>query len=303
MTQGTAAVAQLNEPELSSRGHTFSDWIQVLWFAALIAACYAVVIVRLVQQWTSDDDMSHGMFVPILAGYIVWQRRERLFALPVSSSRWGLVLMVAGAVMLCIGPPSLPTFVFMTRVALMFTLFGVLLYLMGMPLIRELAYPLFLLFFMIPLPGFVFQKITLPLQFVASALSEHILEFMGYSVLREGNILHLPGQTLSVVEACSGLRSLLSLSFLAQLYAYLFDRRVWMRAVVAIAIIPIAVVANAGRIVSSAIAGRINPEWGHGMFHASTGWVVFVIAFIALVVTHYLINAALARFQGRRHVS
>jgi exosortase len=273
-------------------------WASVAWFAALLAVCYGITFVRLVHQWTTDDDMSHGMFVPVLVLYIVWQRRQEIAALPPASSKWGLVGLLLGGFMLCIGPPSLPTFTFMTRVAFICSLLGLLLYLGGFPLIRKLAYPLFLLIFMIPLPGFVYQRLTFPLQFLASIVSENVLELLGFSVLREGNVLHLAGQTLSVAEACSGLRSLFSLSFLGQAYIYLFDDRAFMRGVIAVAIIPIAVVANSARIVSTAFAGRINPEWTHGTVHDWTGWVLFGVAFAILVGTHHLFNRLYSRFRS-----
>ena len=198
--------------------------------------------------------------------------------------------MMVGAGMLCIGPPSLPTFVFMSRVGFVFSVVGLILFLRGTQTLAELAYPLLLLMFMIPPPGFIFQKLTFPLQFVASVLSENLLTACGYSVLREGNVLHLPGQTLNVVEACSGLRSLLSLSFLAQAYAYLFDRRPWMRVALAVVIIPIAVAANAFRIAASAVAGGVNPEWGQGIYHEFAGWAVFVFSFIFLLMSHWMIG-------------
>ncbi len=282
----------------SPPAHT--SWLPLLWFGGLLSLSYLFVLARLGHQWFTDDDMSHGMFVPPLVAYIVWQRWETLRCLPSRANSWGLLLMLAGAGMLCVGPPSLPTFVFMSRVGFVLSLVGVVLFMRGVPTLRQLAYPLVLLCFMIPPPGFVFQKITLPLQFLASILSEKLLEWFGYSVLREGNVLHLPGLTLNVVEACSGLRSLLSLSFLAQAYAYLFDRRPWMRIVLAVLIIPIAVAANACRIAVSAMAGRINPEWGHGVYHAMTAWIVFVFSFVALLLAHQLVSRVYGLFDKKK---
>lgn len=260
-------------------------WL-LLWFALLIAISYANVLRRLFEQWVTNDDMSHGMFVPILVGFIVWQRREQLLKISAQPSLWGIPLLLFGALMLCIGPPSLPTFAFMTRMALLFTVVGAILALCGQQTLKALSYPLLLSVLMIPIPGFLYERVTLPLQFIASASAEHILEFIGFSVLREGNILHIPNQTLSVVEACSGLRSLLSLSFLGQAYIYLFDDKAWMRWVVALIIFPIAIFANALRIVASAIMGQYNKDLLHGVFHDSTAWVVFVVAFFCLLIVH-----------------
>jgi len=243
--------------------------------------------------------MSHGVFVPLLVGYIIWRNWPALVAAPAKANFWGLPIMIMGALMLCIGPPSLPTFVFITRTAFLVTTFGLVLLLRGFPTIRLLAYPFVISLFMIPLPGFLYERITLPLQFVASFLAESALELMGFSVLREGNILYLPHQTLSVVEACSGLRSLLSLSFLGQAYIYLFDHKVWMRVAIAIAIIPIAVIANAGRIVFTAFISTVNKEWASGIYHESAGWIVFVIAFVALLFAHRTINSAYGLLSGR----
>jgi len=271
-------------------GFRRASWIPIAWFAGLLFLSYAVVLYRLAEQWLTNDDMSHGIFVPLLVGYIVWQRRKSLAATPARPNVGGLGLMLIGLLFLCIGPPSLPTFTFMTRLAFLLSLVGLILLLRGAQSLTQLAYPLLLLLFMIPLPAYIYDRITLPLQFVASALAEWMLELLGYSVLREGNILHLPGQTLSVVEACSGLRSLLSLSFLGQAYIYLFDSKPWMRIAIAFVIVPIAVVANGIRILVSAILGEHNRAWGQGMVHESTGWVVFVIAFVCLLLAHVAIN-------------
>lgn len=278
------------EKDSSPSGKTF-DWAPLAWFAALTLVCYGVVLWRLGEQWLTNDDMSHGIFVPFLAGYIVWQKWPELTAAPTRPSLWGLLYMIVGALMLCIGPPSLPTFTFITRLAFFSSLFGLILLLKGWPTIRILRYPFVIALFMIPLPGFLYERITLPLQFVASFLAEQSLDLLGYSVLREGNVLRLPHQTLEVAEACSGLRSLLSLSFLGQAYIYLFDRKVWMRFAIAAAIIPIAVIANTGRIVFTAIMSNIDKVWASGIYHESAGWVVFVIAFVALLFTHRVINS------------
>ena len=169
----------------------------------------------------------------------------------------------------------------------MLSLVGVILFVRGFRTLRILMYPLLLMLLMIPLPGFVVERLTFPLQMFASRFAERSLEILGYSVLREGNILRLPGATLSVAEACSGLRSMCALTFLGQAYVCMFDGRRWMRPVMALLVIPIAVFANGFRIVISAVAGSYKPEWMSGLAHESTGWVVFVIAFLIIVVFHF----------------
>lgn len=271
----------------------------LICLAALLLLTYAVVLGRLMDQWLTNDDMGHGMFVPILVGYIVWRKRDELAGLPAVANWWGWGLMVLGALMLCIGPPGLPTFTFITRMALIFSLVGTVLFLRGTATIVALAYPFLLLLLMMPVPNFVYERVTLPLQLVASSLSERILELLGYSVLREGNILHLPNQALAVAEACSGLRSLLSLTFFGQAYIYLFDRKPWMRAAIAAATVPIAILANAGRIVFAAIASQHDRSWLSGFLHGSTGWTVFAIAFLCVVLVHRVVNRTYRMAQER----
>jgi exosortase len=278
-----------------------SVWLPLAWFGGLLGLSYAIPLARLAEQWFTNEDMGHGVFVPVLVGYIVWQRRAHLLATPAIPTWWALPLMILGGALLCVGPPSLPTFASVTRVGLLFSLTGTILFLGGRQILRALAYPLILLLLMIPVPGFLYERVTLPLQFIASTLSEAVLEGMGHSVLREGNVLHMPNQTLAVVEACSGLRSLLSLLFLGQAYIFLIDPRPWMRVWIAVLTIPIAIIANASRIIFSAIMGQYSRSWTSGFLHESTAWVVFVVAFACLVLAHVTAHqvAKSRYFRGR----
>jgi exosortase len=268
-------------------------------FAALILVSYAVVLEKLAQQWLSDPDMTHGIFVPFLVAYIVWEKRDALWSIQPTHNLVGILLMLVGAFFLCIGPPGLDTYAAVTRVAFVLTALGAILWLRGSATVRMLLYPLAILLLMFPMPGFVLEKLTFPLQMIASNLAEHILELMRYSVLREGNILILPGQTLNIAEACSGLRSMMALTFLGQAYIYLFDSRAWMRLAIAILVVPIAVFANALRIVTSAVAGSYNREWGEGTYHESTGWIVFVVAFVCVLAAHAILKSIVRRIPGK----
>lgn len=254
--------------------------------AAPLLLCYAVVLERLVKSWITDSNMNHGFFVPLLTGYAVWLQRDALRKAKPTSNAFGLVLMLMGGVLLCMGPPRLDTFAFATRIAFVFSVVGAILFLRGAATVRVLLYPLLLMLLMIPLPGFIIERITFPLQILASQLAEKSLDTLGYSVLREGNILRVPHATLSIVEACSGLKSMLSLTFLGQAYVCMFDGRRWMRPVMALLVVPIAVFANAMRIVVNAIIAGYNPNVLHGIFHESTGWVAFVVAFLCIVLFH-----------------
>jgi exosortase len=164
-------------------------------------------------------------------------------------------------------------------------------------MLKSLAFPLFLLLFMIRIPLFIYSQITFPLQLFASQVAEHSLNFIGIPVFREGNILELPSKKLSVVEACSGIRSLLSLTFLSLAYGYFFERRGWVRILLFILTVPIAIGANAFRVTITGILSEYKPELAEGAYHTFEGWVIFVVALVALVLCHRLLEMIAARIE------
>jgi len=263
-------------------------WAALAWFSALLIVTYFPILKHLVEQWSNDADVGHGFFVPLVSGYIAWQRRDQLMALAWKPAWWGLALMVWGGLQAYIG--LLGAELFLQRTAFLITLVGLLLVLGGTALIRELVFPLLLLPFMIPIPTVIYNQITFPLQLFASHVAEVLLGLINIPVLREGNVLVLASQTLSVAEACSGIRSLLSLSFLALVYAYFFDSKVWMRFALFIGVLPIAILANAGRVTITGILSERDPELARGFFHELEGFVIFAIAFAMLYVLHLVIG-------------
>jgi exosortase len=272
-------------------------WTAIVWFAVLLIACYAPVLYNLVRQWATDEDMGHGFFVPLVAGYIAWQRRSELTAVKPVPNYWGLALVALGAAQMLLG--TLGAQIFIARTAFLVSLVGAVLFLGGTRTLKILAFPLFLLCFMFPLPAIIYARITLPLQLFASRVAETVLNnVFGIPVLRDGNVLELASQKLSVVEACSGIRSLISLSFLALVYAYFFDRKVWMRWVLLAATIPIAIAANAARVTLTGLLSEYRPELAHGLFHTMEGWVLFVVALVLLMAFHQLINRIYRATRG-----
>jgi exosortase len=263
-------------------------WLALAWFGALLAAAYFPVLQHLVEQWNVDEDVGHGYFVPLVAGFIAWQRRDQLLAMERKPAWWGLGVMAWAALQGWVG--ALGAELFLQRTAFLVALVGLLLVVGGIQLVRALAFPLLLLPFMIPLPAVLYNQITFPLQLFASQVAEVCLGLIGIPVLRDGNVLELASQKLSVVEACSGIRSLLSLSFLSLVYAYFFDQKVWMRGVLLLATIPVAIIANSGRVTITGILSEINTEWAQGFFHSLEGWIIFAIALVLLGGLHALIN-------------
>jgi exosortase len=273
-------------------------WPALAWFGGLILLCYLPVLKALALQWYVDQDMGHGFFVPVVAAYIAWQRRDILFV-PATPNYWGLAVMAYGAFQLFVG--ALGAELFLQRTAFIITLAGAVLFTGNVPALKRAALPILLLFFMIPLPAIVYNQITFRLQLIASSVAEHALGLVGTPVLRDGNVLELAnGQRLNVVEACSGIRSLLSLSFLAVIYAYFFDRKVWMRWALLIAVIPIAVLSNAGRVTITGILSERNPDLAKGALHLLEGWVIFITAVVCMVIAHRLINLVYDILRRRR---
>jgi exosortase len=274
-------------------------WGKIAWFGALVAVCYAPILAALFRQWGTDEDMGHGFFVPLIAGYIVWQRRQELLAITPKPNPWGLLVVVFGGIQMLVA--VLGTELFTARTAVIITLIGVVWTLGGNQILKKLAFPLFMLFFMVPIPAVIYNQVTFPLQILASRLADTALQVMNVPVYREGNILDLPNQRLSVVEACSGIRSLLSLTFLSLVYGYFFERRRWVRVCLFFATIPIAIVANGSRVTLTGLLTQWKPELAEGFYHESTGWVIFMIALGIMVVFHQMLVRGANFMAARRH--
>ena len=292
-----AGTKTAREERLSNGSLRDIPWAEIAWFAVLLIAVYAPVLIRLVRQWANDEDMGHGFFVPIVAAMIIWKRRDEILSTPARRNWFGMLIVAWGAAQLYVA--TLGAELFLARTAFLISLVGALLFLCGWAILKKLAFPLFLLLFMVPIPAIIYNQITLPLQLLASRIAENAIGFLGVPVFREGNILELSSQRLNVVEACSGIRSLLTLSFLSLVYAYFFDKKVWMRAVLLVATVPIAILANAGRVTITGLLSEVNPELAEGLLHTASGWVIFMIALMILIATHLLINKVYQRIYGQ----
>ena len=271
-------------------------WLTALWIAANFPIVY-----RLVEQWSYDADVGHGFFVPLVSGYIAWQRRDEIAKLKLKTSWWGVPVMLFGALQGYLG--SLAAEQFLQRTSLIELLLGAILLLGGMKLIRALAFPLLLLPFMIPIPSVIYNQITFPLQLFASRVAEVVLGWLNIPVLRDGNVLELASQKLQVAEACSGIRSLLSLTFFSLIYAHYFDTKPWMRQTLFLVTIPVAILANAARVTITGILSEINPELARGFFHEFEGFVIVIIAGVIMVGAHFAINQVYNRVGGKKKVA
>ena len=254
-----------------------------------IALVYWRVLLKLVYDWGHDDNYSHGFLIIPMALYFVWERRERLQSLPVRSSWFGLLVFAGSILTLLAG--LLGAELFLSRISLVGALAGMILYLFGWAHLRVLAFPLAFLFLMIPLPAIIFNQITFPLQLVASRAGESAIAAVGIPVLREGNVIVLAHTTLEVAEACSGIRSLITLITLGLVYGYFADSRFWVRASLVASAIPIAIIANGARVAGTGMAAQWwGPEAAEGFFHEFSGWIVFLIAFAMMLAVQWLIG-------------
>lgn len=267
-------------------------------FAAATLVVYFPIVASLVRQWSSDDNYSHGFIVAPFAIYFAWQQRDRLAAAPRRPHWLGFAIVLGSLMVLLAG--LFGAELFLTRVSLIGVLAGAVLFLYGPHHLRLLAFPIAFLLLMVPLPAVVFNQVAFPLQLFASRVGEAVLGLFGVPVLREGNILELPTTRLEVAQACSGIRSLVSLLTLAILLGKLTERRVWARVALAVLAVPVAIATNAARVAGTGLAADwIGPQAAEGFFHEFSGWVVFVLAFaLLLAIQRALIATARLRLPA-----
>lgn len=262
---------------------------QVAVLGLLLVGLYAPTLARLVGQWWQDPNFSHGFFVPLFSAFVLWQERQRLERLTPRPSWWGLPLLAGALCVMIVG--QMGAELFLARFSLLLVLAGVIVFFLGWNFLRATALPLAFLLLMIPIPNIVFNQITFPLQLLASKVAAAVLPLLGVPILREGNVINLPAMALEVAEACSGIRSLMSLVTLAIIYGYLQEKRMALRIALAVASVPIAVAANSVRIIGTGLLVQYwDPDKAEGFFHASWGWIIFVISLALLIFFHGILR-------------
>jgi exosortase len=249
----------------------------------------------LVRDWWNDPNFSHGFFVPLFSGFLVWRDRKRLAVLPTAPSSWGALIMAAALAVMIVG--VLGSELFLQRTSLILLLAGVVVHFFGWHFFRYLLFPWTTLFLMVPLPAIIFNQLAFPLQILASKVASNLLPIMGVPVLREGNILMLPAVPLEVAEACSGIRSLMSLVTLTVIYSFFVETGILRRVLLVLAAVPIAVVANALRIIGTGLLVQYwDPEKALGFFHEFSGWVIFMASLALLISVHRITRLLMHTF-------
>jgi exosortase len=263
-------------------------WAAAL-IGALVLAVYCRVLVKLVTDWAEIPDFSHGFLVPIFAAYLVWTQRKTLLKTKVAPTWSGVAIVALGLVVLLLGVYGAE--LFLSRISLVILFAGLVLSFGGWELLKELRFPILVLVLAIPIPAIIFNEITFPLQILATKLASALLQLFNVPVLREGNIIQLAAMKLEVAEACSGIRSLVSLFTLAIFYGYFLEKSPLRRTILALASIPIAIAANAVRIFGTGLCVQYwDPDKAMGFFHEFQGWVMFLVSLGCLFIVHRVIG-------------
>jgi len=243
----------------------------------------------MVLDWWHDENYSHGFLIPFVSGYLIYKNKKALKEISHSPSWFGPVVVTLGLMILIIGIAGAELFTM--RFSFIVVLAGLLLSFYGKDFFKKISFPLFFLIFMVPLPYIVYNSLTLPLRAIATRLASSFLYIFNVPALREGNVIYLPETSLEVVEACSGIRSLISLLALGTFFAYLFQPKFFKRIILVIAVIPITIVANALRITLTGILSfHVSEKIAHGFFHYFSGWLIFLVALFALIILNWLLE-------------
>ena len=259
---------------------------------------YAQILYHMALHWRHVADYNHGFLVAPLAVWFAWERRSELLRVRWCGSWLGLVPLSLGVASLAVG--RLGVELMTMRAGFVLGLNGLVVLLMGRKAWRTLAFPLLFLFLMVPLPESLLNVIAFPLQLIAARAAVAALHLVGIPALLEGNIIHLAQTELFVEQACSGIRSLMSLITLSVIFAWFFQRNPGERTLLVASTVPIAVVVNAFRV---ALTGVLAHNWGRdaatGLVHDAEGVLTFAIAFGLLLAEASLLQGAVGRLRGR----
>ena len=266
------------------------DWrFGGLLLSTALAWLYYPIFSAMAREWYTNPNHSHGFLIPIISGYFVWRRKEEAKALAIRPTNLGIPLLIGGLIIYVLG--EFGAAYTTTRMSFFFVLAGVILFIYGMPVFRWLCLPFFYLLFMIPVPQYLYDAIAFPLKVFITNYSVLCLQILGLPALREGNIISLRDTTLQVVDACSGIRSLVSLIAIGVAYAVISQKSNWKKAILVVSTIPIAIVTNALRVIITGILATFYGSGAaEGFFHEFAGVAVFMMSVVVLIGIGALLN-------------
>ena len=257
--------------------------LTIFLFGTFILAFFPVWK-KLVLSWYSSDQYSHGFFIIPITLYIIWKKKDILVKTPIRPSWWGMALVVFSLLLYLFA--HFAEILTLTSFSILLLLAGVIIYLYGFLIFKELLFPLVFLLFMIPIPSQIYSSLTIPLQLFVSKVSVWLGSTIGIPIYREGNVIHLPDRTMQVVQACSGLRSMISLLMLSAIIGYLTLKSNILRFVLFLSGIPAAIFVNIIRVCLMVFAFHyFNYDLTKDSVHTVFGIIIFCIALIIIALS------------------
>jgi len=265
---------------------------RVTGIVLLFGITYLPVFATLYGKYVEVDSYySHGFLIPLLSAFVIWWKRDGLKTMNVVPSRAGLWVLGGGLLLYVLATSWLVNFI--SALSMLLVLAGLLIYLFGFAVTRALWFPLAYLLYMVPLPKFSIIYITFWLKLLVASLAADFVEIVGIPVLLDGAYLALPNGVIEIENACSGLRSLIALTSLGAVYAYLAPLSTARKWILLVASVPIALAANLTRVVAMVLVSyRYGPrgrafEWTD----FTTGLLVFALAFVGLYLVSRVLKA------------
>ena len=267
----------------------YSFWIKSSILLLLWLVTFYPVYPELYSTWMNDPNNSHGMLVPLISAALIWTKREEIKSTPITYAYMGAIILVLSLVIYVLAYAGQTAVI--SRIMIITTLIGLIIFNFGVPLFKTIAFPLCYLIFMVPVPVSIYSMVSLPLQLFATNISRFLIQAVNIPVYQEGNMLYFVQTQLEVAEACSGLRSMTAFVMLAVLFAYLMKKN-WPRRIFMVAsAIPLAIVANILRVTGTGILAHFYGEdIAKGFMHEFSGLVVFAFGFVIMIVLFLLLQ-------------
>ncbi len=262
---------------------------KVIPLILLFFGLYYQIIFYMAKVWYNDSNYSHGFLIPFISAYIIWKNKEKIFTIRIKPDNLGLLILSIGLVIYILGITGAEFFTM--RFSMIPVILGIVYCLCGREMTKNVLIPVGFLVCMIPIPAIVFNIVAFPLKLFAANIATNVIQFLNIPVIREGNIIHLTGISMEVADACSGIRSLMSMIALGVAYAYLFQDSMLTRTILVLFIVPITIIANVARVTGTGILSHyVGPSAASGFFHEFAGILVFLAAFAMFILVGTIVK-------------
>lgn len=260
----------------------FKKHIKELLTVSIFLLAYVPTINWMWDRWFARDSYySHGILIPFVTGFLIWQKRKELAAITPARSPWGIPVIIVGMLIHIVS--TLFRIYFTSGFSMLIVFVGLILFFYGSKVLKKILFPIMFLIFMIPVPMVVISNISFKMKLLAARIAALMLNNMGLAAIQEGSIIKMRYTQVVVDDVCSGLRSLISLGALGSIFAYWMDGAMWRRVLLFLSTIPIAIATNVARIIFLASVSEIwGSEYADGFVHDASGFMVFALAFVLL---------------------